>query len=122
MLQRERDARSGLAGGAATDRVHDDHERPRRLDGRIDVRRCAQLFDAQARELRAHRCYDDSGYAMESLWRTVGWRKRSRWRSEAPPSAGERPYRRWNGTLVTTTLGRKRRAPLMSSARWLCSR
>ena len=33
-----------------------------------------------------------------------------------------RHFARWNGTLVTTVFGRKSSAPLMSSARWLCSR
>ena len=31
-------------------------------------------------------------------------------------------HRRWKGTLVTTVFGLKRRAPLMSSARWLWNR
>ena len=41
-----------------------------------------------------------------------------------PPGLLDPPgyFVRWNGTLVTTVLGRKSSAPLMSSARWLWSR
>ena len=59
-------------------------------------------------------------YAREGMWATSG---RALWRRSVPATRFVvRYFDRWNGTLVTTVFGLKSSAPLMSSARWLCSR
>src|SRR5262249_34884933 len=56
VAQRQRETGPGLAGGAAADRVDDDHQRPRRVaDRRIDVGGGPQLTDTEVAQLFAHR-------------------------------------------------------------------
>jgi hypothetical protein len=64
-----------------------------------------------------------SGSACGTARRSIACCRRLRWAATqvVPLDAGRRIHHRdrWNGTLVTTVLGRNSSAPLISSARWL---
>ena len=55
MLKGQGDARARLPCRSSADGVYDDHHRARALHGIINLLRCAEFLDTEARQFRAHR-------------------------------------------------------------------
>jgi hypothetical protein len=69
VLQREGNPGSGFAGGAAANRIDDDHQGSGCGDRRVDVGDCSQFLDTQACQLLAHRFDEKFRIGHASLYR-----------------------------------------------------